>query len=66
MSLLSGKKIKRAGRLRPTLHKPKIMLQVRRILQSLSDGNSKREANRMTGVNRNTIDVTQLFICNLF
>jgi len=37
-------------------NKPKSMLQVRRILQLLSDGYSKREANRVTGVSRNTID----------
>lgn len=32
------------------------MLQVRRILQLLSDGYSKREVNRLTGASRNTID----------
>jgi transposase len=37
-------------------NKPKSMLQVRRILQLLSDGHSKREASRQTGASRNTID----------
>lgn len=32
------------------------MLQVRRILQLLSDGQSKREVSRQTGASRNTID----------
>jgi len=32
------------------------MLQVRRILQLLSDGHSKREASRQIGASRNTID----------
>jgi DNA-binding CsgD family transcriptional regulator len=32
------------------------MLQVRRILQLLSDGHSKREVSRQTGASRNTID----------
>lgn len=36
------------------------MLQVRRILQLLSDGYSKREINRLTGVSRNTIDAYEL------
>jgi len=37
-------------------NKTKSMLQVRRILQLLSDGHSKREASRQTGASRNTID----------
>jgi transposase len=37
-------------------NKPKNMLQVRRILQLLSDGHSKREVSRQTGSSRNTID----------
>jgi transposase len=41
-------------------NKPKSMLQVRRILQLLSDGYSKRETNRLTGVSRNTIDAYEL------
>ena len=36
------------------------MLQVRRILQLLSDGYSKREASRQTGTSRNTIDSYEL------
>jgi len=36
------------------------MLQVRRILQLLSDGHSKREASRQTGTSRNTIDSYEL------
>jgi len=36
------------------------MLQVRRILQLLSDGHSKREASRQTGISRNTIDSYEL------
>ena len=32
------------------------MLQVRRILQLLSDGHSKREVSRQTCASRNTID----------
>ena len=32
------------------------MLQIRRILQLLSDGYSKREVSRQTGISRNTID----------
>jgi transposase len=38
----------------------KSMLQVRRILQLLSEGHSKREASRQTGASRNTIDVYEL------
>jgi transposase len=41
-------------------NKTKSMLQVRRILQLLSDGYSKREANRQTGISRNTIDSYEL------
>jgi transposase len=41
-------------------NKPKNMLQVRRILQLLSDGYSKREASRQTGASRNTIDSYEL------
>ena len=41
-------------------NKAKSMLQVRRILQLLSDGYSKRETNRLTGVSRNTIDAYEL------
>src|SRR4030042_5732890 len=41
-------------------NKAKSMLQVRRILQLLTDGYSKREANRVTGVSRNTIDAYEL------
>jgi transposase len=41
-------------------NKPKSMLQVRRILQLLSDGHSKREASRQTGTSRNTIDSYEL------
>jgi hypothetical protein len=36
------------------------MLQIRRILQLLLDGYSKREGSRMTGVSRNTIDNFEL------
>ena len=36
------------------------MLQVRRILQLLSDGHSKREASRQTGASRNIIDSYEL------
>jgi len=41
-------------------NKPKSMLQIRRILQLLSDGYSKRETSRVTGVSRNTIDAYEL------
>ena len=41
-------------------NKTKSMLQVRRILQLLSDGHSKREASRQTGTSRNTIDSYEL------
>src|SRR4030042_3685065 len=41
-------------------NKAKSMLQVRRILQLLSDGYSKRETNRLTGGSRNTIDAYEL------
>jgi transposase len=41
-------------------NKAKSMLQVRRILQLLSDGHSKREASRQTGTSRNTIDSYEL------
>lgn len=37
-------------------NKPKGMLQIRRLLQLLSDGASKREASRQSGISRNTID----------
>ena len=37
-------------------NKTKSMLQVRRILQLLSDGHSKREVSRQIGASRNTID----------
>ena len=37
-------------------NKTKSMLQVRRILQLLSDGQSKREVSRQIGASRNTID----------
>jgi DNA-binding CsgD family transcriptional regulator len=36
-------------------NKTKSMLQVRRILQLLSDGHSKREVSRQIGASRNTI-----------
>lgn len=41
-------------------NKTKSMLQVRRILQLLSDGYSKREVSRQTGASRNTIDSYEL------
>jgi hypothetical protein len=37
-------------------NKTKSMLQVRRILQLLSDGHSKREVSHQIGASRNTID----------
>ncbi len=36
------------------------MLQVRRILQLLSDGHSKQDVSRQTGASRNTIDSYEL------
>jgi hypothetical protein len=45
----------------------RVFLQaLHKILPLLSDGYSKRETNRLIGTGRNTINVTQLFICNLF
>jgi transposase len=44
-------------------NKPKCMLQVRRILQLLTDGLSKREASRQTGASRNTIDSYETRFC---